>query len=48
MDTQKTLPFGTPEDVRREVAERIAIMPIEGLALPPAREEAVETEVATP
>ncbi len=25
VDTQKTLPFGTPEDIRREVAERIEI-----------------------
>jgi len=25
VDTQKTLPFGTPEEVRREVAERIGI-----------------------
>jgi len=25
VDTQKTLPFGTPDDVRREVKERIAI-----------------------
>jgi hypothetical protein len=25
VDTQKTLPFGTPDDVRREVRERIAI-----------------------
>ncbi len=25
VDTQRTLPFGTPEDVRREVRERIAI-----------------------
>jgi uroporphyrinogen-III decarboxylase len=25
VDTQKTLPFGTPEEVRREVKERIAI-----------------------
>lgn len=26
VDTQKTLPFGTPEDVRRQVTERIAIL----------------------
>ena len=26
VDTQKTLPFGTPEDVRREVCERIKIL----------------------
>lgn len=25
MDTQKTLPFGTPEDVRKEVRERVRI-----------------------
>ena len=25
VDTQKTLPFGTPEDVRREVAERLGV-----------------------
>jgi hypothetical protein len=25
VDTQKTLPFGTPEDVRREVAERLKV-----------------------
>ena len=25
VDTQKTLPFGTPEDVRRQVRERIGI-----------------------
>jgi uroporphyrinogen-III decarboxylase len=25
VDTQKTLPFGTPEDVRKEVAERIRV-----------------------
>ena len=25
VDTQKTLPFGTPEDVRREVRERVRI-----------------------
>ena len=25
MDTQKTLPFGTPDDVRREVRERLRI-----------------------
>jgi uroporphyrinogen-III decarboxylase len=25
VDTQRTLPFGTPDDVRREVRERIAI-----------------------
>ena len=25
MDTQKTLPFGTPAEVQREVKERIAI-----------------------
>jgi uroporphyrinogen-III decarboxylase len=24
-DTQKTLPFGTPEDVRQEVAERLRV-----------------------
>ena len=26
VDTQKTLPFGTPEEVRREVRERIDIL----------------------
>jgi uroporphyrinogen-III decarboxylase len=25
VDTQKTLPFGTPEDVRQEVAERLRV-----------------------
>jgi uroporphyrinogen-III decarboxylase len=25
VDTQKTLPFGTPEDVRREVGERLSV-----------------------
>ncbi len=25
VDTQKTLPFGTPDEVRKEVAERIRI-----------------------
>jgi uroporphyrinogen-III decarboxylase len=25
IDTQKTLPFGTPDDVRREVEERVGI-----------------------
>ncbi len=25
VDTQKTLPFGTPEDVRREVGERVRV-----------------------
>jgi uroporphyrinogen-III decarboxylase len=25
VDTQRTLPFGTPEDVRREVTERLAV-----------------------
>jgi len=26
VDTQRTLPFGTPDDVRREVAQRMAIL----------------------
>jgi len=25
VDTQKTLPFGTPDEIRKEVRERIAI-----------------------
>ena len=30
MDTQKTLPFGTPDEVRRQVAERCRIFGEEG------------------
>jgi len=30
VDTQKTLPFGTPDDVRREVRERLEIFGREG------------------
>ena len=30
VDTQKTLPFGTPEEVRREVAERIRVFAPDG------------------
>ena len=30
VDTQKTLPFGTPDEVRREVCERIELFAPEG------------------
>ena len=30
VDTQKTLPFGTPEEVRKEVRERIEIFGADG------------------
>jgi uroporphyrinogen decarboxylase len=38
IDTQQTLPFGTPEDVRRQVRERVATFkPYGGFTIAPSQ-----------
>jgi uroporphyrinogen decarboxylase len=47
IDTQSTLPFGTPEDVRREVRERVeTFLPYGGFTIAPSQHLMTDIPVA--